>query len=189
MSGIALLSCHVLKVWYMVDTTIIGLSGVHATLAGVPDKLAKNALRAGLRQAANLIRDAARANFNTGGGPNDITGALKASIRTVSLKGSPTRIAFGVAAGALTNAQKKKFGIDSTYYAVMVEYGHLMRGKGDALKGGTRSKMAQRFALGKVGAASVAPRPFMRPALEKNAQAAIDMVAATVADKLSDVAA
>lgn len=136
----------------MADLSVSGLTALRSRLDSLPGKLVKNALKAGLRQAANLVKDEAKGRV-----PAD-TGALKASLRVVSLKGSPSRIAFGVVAGALSSAAQKKFGQKSAFYAVFVEKGTV------AMKA----------------------RPFMLPALESKAQAAIDKVAEVVADKLQE---
>jgi HK97 gp10 family phage protein len=152
-------------------------------MEGVSDKLAKGALRAGLRQAANVVRNQARANFNAAGGPNELTGALRTSIRVTARRGTPTRVVFNVVAGELTKAQTKKFGADSAFYALWVEKGHINRKLGEALRGGARKKAAARAA----STNNTPAHPFMRPAIDAKAQEAIDVVIRVIGDKLPEV--
>ncbi len=168
----------------MPDLKVQGLDQLRLRLAGVSDKLVKNTLRAGLRKAATVVRDQARANFNTAGGPNDLTRALKASIRVTPRRGTPTRVVFSVAAGSLTNAQAKKFGADSAYYALWVEKGHINRKLGQALRGGSSRKAAARAA----STNNTPAHPYMLPAIEAKAQEAIDIMIQTISDKLPEVA-
>jgi HK97 gp10 family phage protein len=167
----------------MADLKVQGLDQLRVRMAGISDKLVKNALRAGLRKGATAVRNQARANFNAAGGPNDLSGALKASIRVTPRRGTPTRVVFSVSAGALTKAQTKKFGPDSAYYALWVERGHINRKLGEALRGGTRKKAAARAA----STNNTPAHPYMRPAIEAKAQEAIDIMIQTVAEKLPEV--
>jgi HK97 gp10 family phage protein len=166
----------------MVDMTIDGLSDLSAILNRFPTRVANGALRSGLRQAANVVRDQAKANFNGAGGPNDLTGALQASIRTAQRRGTVDRVVFNVVAGALTTAQTKKFGTDSAYYALWVEKGHINRKMHDALRGSKQFVQYQRS----ISASNTPPHPFMRPALESKAEEAIQVVVAAVRDQLGD---
>jgi HK97 gp10 family phage protein len=167
----------------MADLEVKGLAELRTRMAGIPDKLIKNALRSGLRKGATVVRNQARENFNAAGGPNDLTGALKASIRVTPRRGTPTRVVFSVSAGALTKAQTKKFGADSAYYALWVERGHINRKLGAALRGGTRRKAAARAA----STNNTPAHPFMRPAIEAKAKEAIDIMVQAVAEKLPEL--
>lgn len=88
------------------------------------------------------------------------TGALRDSIRTVARRGTPTRVVFNVVAGGeFTASKQEKYGIKSPYYALFVERGTI----------------------------KAPPHPFMRPAIEQGAQAAIDRVVMGVSDRLPEV--
>ena len=163
----------------MANAQITGLTEMQAALSRLPDKIVVNILRASLRQAAKVVADQAKQNFGQGDGPNSISGALRASIRVSPRRGSPTRVAVDVVAGVLTGAQTKKFGAQSAFYALMVEKGHISRGKGEALRGG--GKQAQRAAH-KGGV--VPPHPFMRPAIEKRGQDVLQQLIDTIKTKL-----
>jgi hypothetical protein len=162
--------------------SLTGITQLRANLEQFPGRLAKNVLRAGLRRGSTVLRDQARANFNTGTGPNDLTRALKASIRVTARRGTPTRIVFNVVAGELTAAQVKRFGKDAAFYALWVEKGHINRKAGQALRGSKASMKAARAS----STSNTPAHPYMRPALEAKAQAAIDAVAATVESRLSE---
>jgi hypothetical protein len=162
--------------------SLTGITQLRTNLEQFPGRLAKNVLRAGLRRGATVLRDQARSNFNSGTGPNDLTRALKASIRVTARRGTPTRIVFNVVAGELTAAQVKRFGKDAAFYALWVEKGHINRKAGQALRGSKASLKAARAS----STSNTPAHPYMRPALEAKAQAAIDAVAATVENRLSE---
>lgn len=166
----------------MADMNITGLDAIIARLGAAPTKLVNGALRAGVRQAANLVRDQAKANFGGAGGPNELTGALKASIRTTQRRGSPTRVVFNVVAGTLTAAQTKKFGAESAFYALWVERGHINRKLGDALRGSKASLKAARAA----STSNTPAHPFMAPAIVSKGQAALDLIVSTIEAKLPE---
>lgn len=168
----------------MADLEIGGMGELSATLSALPEKLVINILRSSLRKAANVIADGARANFGTGDGPESISGALAASIRVMGQRGTPTKAAVSVVAGVLTGAQTKKFGVQSAFYALMVEKGHLNLASGQKLRGGGRSKLNQRIALKAGGATMTPPHPFMRPAIEQRGQAALDVMIADIENQL-----
>lgn len=166
----------------MADLPVRGLEQLRARMAGLPTKLVKGALKSGLRQASNLVKAQAKANFNGAGGPNDLTGALKASIRVTPRRGTPTRVVFNVVAGELTTAQTKRFGADSAYYALWVEQGHINRKLGQALRGSKASVKAARAA----STSNTPAHPFMRPAIEAKARAALDLMVETIGSKLPE---
>lgn len=167
----------------MAELKIDGLADVQRRLNGVSDRLVKNVLRTSLRQAANVVRAQARANFNTAAGPNGISGALKASIRVTARRGTPTRVTYSVVAGDMTTAQQKKFGTDAAYYALWVEKGHINRAAGNALRGGRRAKAEARAA----STSNTPAHPFMRPAIESKAQEAIDVLVEAVRERLPEL--
>jgi HK97 gp10 family phage protein len=164
-----------------VDLDITGLAELLETLGGLPDKMMKGSIRSGLRQGANVVRNQARANFNTAGGPNELTGALKASIRVTQRRGTADRVVFNVVAGTLTSSQTKKFGTDSAYYALWVERGHINRKLGQALRGSKLGILAARAA----STSNTPAHPYMRPAIEQKAQAAIDVMVETITNNLA----
>jgi len=168
----------------MADERIAGLAELRLRMHGLSDKLVKKALRPGVRRGANVIRTQARANFNTGAGPDDITQALKSSIRVTPRRGTPTRVVFSVVAGDLTGAQIKKFGKKAAFYALWVEKGHINRAAGQALRGSKESIRAARAA----STSNTPAHPYMQPALETKAQEAIDIMIEAVADRLPEVA-
>ncbi|MET3132865.1 hypothetical protein AAKU55_003146 [Oxalobacteraceae bacterium GrIS 1.11] len=169
----------------MADLTVTGLDQFRVRLSALPDRMIQGCIKSGLRQGANLIRDQAKTNFNGAGGPTELTGALKASIRVTSRRGTPTRVVFNVVAGQLTKAQTKKFGANSAYYALWVERGHINRKLGEALRGSKAGVTAARAA----STSNTPAHPYMQPAIESKAQAAIDMMVATIAARLPGDAA
>lgn len=154
-------------------------------LLNVPDKLREKILRQSLKQAGELVRDQAKENFDGGSGPNVVTGALQKSIRVSQKRGNDTWIPVEVVAGQLTKAQQTRFGEGSAYWAMFVEKGHWIN-NGKALGGGAKSgKRDARVAGGENK--FVAPRPYLKPALESQAGAVVDMVQIAIADRLEDL--
>lgn len=169
----------------MADLQVQGLDDLRRRMTGLADRLVANAIKAGLRQAANVVKAQAKANFpGDDGGPESVSGALKASIRVTPRRGTPSRVVFSVVAGELTKAQTKKFGADSAYYAMWVEKGHINRKLGEALRGGKAGVAAAR----KASTNNTPARPYMKPAIDAKAQEAIDIMIKTIGAKLPEAA-
>src|SRR5450830_75141 len=146
----------------MADLKMEGLADLSSLLGGIPARLVKNSLRVGMRQAANIVKVEAQANFDGAApNPNAITGALRESIRVTQRRGTPTRVVFNVVAGSLTSSQIKKLGAQSPFYALWVERGHINRGLGQALRGSRESIKAARAA----STSNTPAHPFMAPAI------------------------
>jgi HK97 gp10 family phage protein len=167
----------------MADLVVTGMEAMTASLNAIAPRLAKNALAAGLRQAANIIKDEAKANLVPVSPEDQLSGALKASIRTVQRRGTPDRVVFNVVAGTLTTAQVKKFGPDSPYYALWVEKGHINRKMHDALFGTRRFKAYQR----QVSESNTPAHPYMAPAAADKGQQALDTLVETVRNNFAGI--
>jgi HK97 gp10 family phage protein len=168
----------------MADLQVQGLDDMRRRMNGLADRLVAGAIKAGLRQGANIIKAQAKANFNAVGGPNDLTRALKSSIRVTPRRGTPTRAVVSVVAGELTKAQTKKFGADSAFYALWVEKGHINRKLGEALRGSKSSVKTRRAA----STNNTPAHPFMRPAIDAKAQEAINAMIRVIGEKLPEAA-
>lgn len=166
----------------MADIQITGLAELRSRITNLPGRLVKNALKAGLRQAANIIKDQARQNFGQAGEPNELSGALKNSIRVIARSGTPTRVNFSVTAGSLSAAQQKRFGANSAFYALWVEKGHINRKLGEALRGSHAGRAAAR----KASTSNTPAHPYMKPALESKAKEALDKLTSVVKDRLPE---
>lgn len=165
----------------MAELQMEGWAEIKSRLTALPDKLVKGILDQSLRQAANVVRDAARENFDRGDPfPNEQSGWLKRTIRTTKRRGSSTRVVYNVVAGgAYTQGESTKV---RPSYALWVEYGHRVVAKGQA-----RSGNDKRMGTNAGGLLNVPPHPFMRPAIEQNAQLAVDFVIAGVSDRLPEL--
>jgi HK97 gp10 family phage protein len=140
----------------MAELEMQGWAEIKERLLGMPDKMVNNVLRGAMRDGANLVK-----GYAQGLCPVE-TGALKASIRVVARRGTPTRVVFNVVAGGDFSAAKaSKYGIGAAYYAVFVE-------------------------RGTVHAPS---HPFMQPALEEGAQSVLDTVIQSIGDRLPETVA
>lgn len=141
-----------------------GLAQLQAALDSLPAKLERNIMRGALRAGANTLRDAAKANA-----PAD-TGALRDSIRT------STRVRRGVVVARVIAGGNKK---GEPFYAHMVEFGtaaHIVKGP-SVLGGKLFSNIEHPGARAK---------PFMRPALDNSAGAAVETARDYVRTRLRD---
>ena len=152
----------------MMDSTIqiSGLDQLSSLLGQLPAKMEANILRGALRAGMNVIRDEARRYV-----PVD-SGELRKSIRVSA------RIKGGKVYATL------KAGNREAFYAHMIEFGHFVRNPGEALKGGRRSRAAQRAMLRASGAQFVSARPFLRPALDSKSSESVVAVADYIRGRL-----
>ncbi len=178
----------------MAKSGVTGMAELQIKLAALPGNMAQNILRSAVRKGANLIAAKARTNFTSavvavGGShsdtlnPQTVSGTLRASIRTVARRGTPTRVVFNVVAGALTAAQKGKFGADSAYYALWVERGHINRKMGAALRGGYRYKQYQRS----MSQSNTPAHPYMAPAVASEGAAVIETISESIRTQMDQV--
>lgn len=145
----------------MADLKMEGWAEIKQRFADLPDNMVKIVLRPAMRESANLMKDEV-ANICPVGDPatDPHSGALKSSLRVTERRGTPTRVSFNVVAGAAFSAAKQtKYGEGSAYWALFVERGTV----------------------------KMEARPFMRPAFEGGAQAAVDRLVIGVSDRLPEV--
>ena len=151
----------------MADLTLEGLSDLNALLQDLPARIEANVLRGGLRAGAVEIQKEAIRQVNP------VSGALAASIRvTTKLKNGWS--------SALVIAGKHK-AKDDPYYAHMVEFGtaaHWIKPK-------NRKSLffagLMREAVHHPGAKK---KPFMRPAMDSKADAALIRMADYIRERL-----
>lgn len=153
----------------MLDVKVMGLAELELALNQLPDKLAKNVARAALRAGAKPILEEARRLVPVR------SGKLRDTLRiTTSMKGGTPRAFIKAGPGGT-----KKF--KKIYYAHMIERGtakHLIvaaRGKMLPIAGGRKS----------VNHPGARKQPFMRPAADSQAAAAIDAFAAKLRERLT----
>lgn len=155
----------------MSEVKVRGLAELNRFLQHLPAKMEANVLRGALREGARVVEAAAKANV-----PVD-TGRLRDSIRVKAMlrKG---RVIASVTAGGRSGKKKVltsrsgrlRAGYEMAFYARWVEYGVAAHKIIPRKAGGFLS-------FGDVFARSVehpgfSPKPFMRPALNSNAQEA-----------------
>lgn len=149
----------------MADIQIQGLADLHRALQELPAKIEANVLRGGLRAGAKVIAEEARQQAPAQ------SGALRKSIR-VSLR--------------LRKAEGKvqafvKAGNKQAWYANLVEFGtarHLIKPKN------RKSLFLAGLAREVVDHPGAKPKPFMRPAFDAKAQAAIEAMAGYIRNRL-----
>jgi HK97 gp10 family phage protein len=175
----------------MSDFARITLSGVETLKKRLEDmdaELREKTLRAVTFAGADVICQQAIENapYYTGevseGHPPP--GTLKKSIivKRIEEKSGPYRETYFV------TVRRGKVGSDSdAYYAHMVEYGHFASGQGQKLKGGARSKAAQRVALAASGAKFVPAQSFMRTAFEMKKEEAVRAMQDKLNERLNSV--
>lgn len=155
----------------MSEVRVKGLKELNSFLQQLPAKLEANVLRGALREGAKVVQADAKARV-----PKD-TGRIAESIRvTTGLKNGrvTAKVLAGGRSGAKQIMQRKggglRVGYQQAFYAMWVEYGTaahkiVPRNGGFLSFGGIFTKSVEH--------PGTQPRPFMRPALEANAQAAV----------------
>ena len=136
----------------MADFEVQGLKELNDALQQLPVKLERNILRGAIRAGAQPIVDAARrlAPVLSDADPRRVFGALAKSIHARSVQMKNGMLTGGVVAGGAATVGRGKDKVEAdAFYARFVEY----------------------------GTAKMAPRPFLRPAIDSKTEAAIDATA------------
>jgi len=147
----------------MADIRVKGLNELQRFLEQLSAKMEANVMRAALRAASKPILNAAKANVPVGEPSRKgarvyklYQGVLRDSIRVSSRIDSRTgKITASVKAGGKVRGSGA-----NVFYAHMVEFG-------------TRPHSLAKNGKGEINHPGVTPRPFMRPALDANAPAAV----------------
>lgn len=153
----------------MSDVKVKGLAELQAALDGLPAKVEANIMRGALRAGANVIRAEAKAQVPR------LHGALADSIRTsVSLRRGTVK--------AAVKAGGRRKGKASAFYAHMVESGtkaHVIKARpGSALN-------VHGSAVMSVQHPGARAKPFLRPALDSRATAAVEAVREYIRTRLA----
>lgn len=182
----------------MTETHVKGLAELQKFLDQLPAKLEANVMRSAMRAGANVISAHAKANAPIGNPSSEgakkyggYRGALRDSIR-VSTRSRRGQVTATVKAGG-----KNSKGAD-VYYVHFLEFGtaaHFIsakvRGKNVA---GRLNRMGKKSGgvlniggnlVGSVMHPGIAPRPFMRPALDARAQDALVAVGEAIKKRLT----
>ena len=144
----------------MSEIHVTGLAALQKVLDELPQKLAKNVLRGGLRAGANVIQKQAKANIHS------VSGQRAKSIK-VSTNTKGGMVMAKVVAGRGLGVKGKKPG----NLPLWLEYGtapHIIRAK----KGGGLA-LPDGSVVTEVMHPGQGPKPFLRPALDTQAGAAV----------------
>ena len=154
----------------MSSTHIKGLAELQRALDTLPAKIEANVMRAAMRAGAKVIAKEAAANVNS------VSGALAASVRF----GARPNAKEGKLLGYVRAGGKAKKGKAAAFYAHMVEFGTAAH----VIKARSPNRM---LALGvaKVMHPGSKKRPFMRPALDTHAVAALEVMREHIRKTLS----
>ena len=147
--------------------TVQGGAELNRLLSELPVRVQKNVLRQAVRAGANVIRDDARARAPRKKGR--LVRAIGTWMRQIRSDGAVTA-AIGVRRDA--------------FYARFIEFGRaafqLVVKRKKVLSAGPQGPIFGR----KVSMPSMAPRPFLRPALDAKAQGAVETMASTMRTRL-----
>lgn len=141
------------------EIKVEGLSALYEILQSMPVKLEKNVMRGAIRAGSKPVAEDARrrAPVLAEPDPRRVAGALAKSVRIMSTNARGGVVKGGVVAGGRIKVGRGKNGAQADpFYAHMIEYGTVNH----------------------------APQPFMRPAIDTQAQAAIDATAAYIRDRV-----
>ena len=157
----------------MIKTEIRGLGGIKQLLDGLPRNLQKKALRVGLRAAARLIADEAKR-----AAPKD-TGNLARAIRVMYDRRLPvTQVGFSVWAGGSVALRQR----DAGQIPRLTRRGLLGVNKKGKPVADTWYAQFQEF-----GTIHHAAQPYLGPALQNKAEAAIRVAADEIRRRLPDI--
>lgn len=146
---------------------VLGLPALDAKLRDLEPKLARSILRAAVRRAANIVRDAARERV-----PGK-TGLLRRSIRTQLRRGKPGQTRISVGVFGASRSQLKK-GLDP-FYARFVERGHRIVPRGPTGKRVTGQRTV------------VEARPFLLPALVASRTQVVAVLREEIARRIGEL--
>lgn len=166
---------------FLMSTQIKGIEEVFQKFEEIPTKVQNKILRTAMRQGANIMRDEARALV-----PSD-TGNLKKAITSGQSRSKDRNVmVFKV---KIKSRPYEKDGVKKNpiHYAIPLEMGHLVVGKGGSIRGSRASRKNQRENMKKSGVSFVAPRPFMRPAFDSKNEAAFEICVQTFRDKIGEL--
>lgn len=152
----------------MTDFVVQGLREVTLNLEQFPEKLKRKALLTALRASGRVIRDIARANVPVK------SGALRRSIRVSVRRDRDGNFRARIIAGRRTKKE-------DPFYAWMVEGGtkaHEIRPKG------AKSLFIAGLFAEQVSHPGARARPFLGPALEAGAQAAVEALREVLATEI-----
>lgn len=152
----------------MAEFRVTGLAELKKALNDLPERLERNVVRGGLRAGGNVIRDAAKARVPVRTGKLRDTIKVKTSARRGKLKAT-------IVAGG-----------QDVIYARMVELGtaaHFIKPRH------RKSLLIAGLMREVVHHPGAQPKPFMRPALDESAEAAVNAFADYVRKRLAKEAA
>lgn len=171
---------------------VTGLQELNAALNKLAADVQKKHLRGAVAAGARIFRDAAVRNVPVR------SGTLKRAIysKWIQEASGSDRQTFlvsvrrgkGFKSTKKTNKRTGKTRETTNrdaFYWTWVEFGHVTRGKGQKIKGGTIRRERARKAL-KAAGNFVPPRPFLRPAFEANKTAAIEAVRVELVKRIAE---
>lgn len=159
----------------MADIKTKGLADLQKILSQLPDKIEANIMRGALRAGLAPVRDAAKNNVES------VSGELASTIRvSTKLDRRNRKVVASLKAGA-TKTKK-------VFWAHFVEYGtrpHKISGRVKD-SGRKRSlRIGDRYVGSTVEHPGAKPKPFMRPALDDKAGAAVTAAAEYIKKRLA----
>lgn len=159
----------------MADVNIKGLAELQAALAQLPVKMENNILRGALRAGAKVVAKQASANVH------QVSGALAESVRFgCKVDRAGGRLTAFIRAGGRGKKGSAKGGKNPAFYAHMVEGGtvaHLIKAKAP--------KRMLAVGVAQVQHPGAKKKPFLRPALDLQATAALEAVREYIRNRLA----
>lgn len=158
----------------MASFNVKGLAELNRVLNQLPVKVERKLLRGGLRAAAKVIEAEAKRRVPVR------TGLLRDSIRVSTGAKRGGKVYAHIKAGGRKKGQ--------AFYAHMVEFGtarHVILA-GGGTKAGKALAIAGRILGAKVDHPGARPRPFMRPALDTQAQKSVEEMAEYLRKRIAE---
>ncbi len=152
------------------DISMLGDKDLERMFRKLPAAMQDKALRPAVKAGAELARKEAIRRV-----PVD-TGRLKAAMSAMRIR---TRLNKGILVAGLPFPDRSDLGIspsDENFWPAAVEYGHA--GPGGAARTGSGKRASGRRTKGVTKA--VAPRPFLRPAIDENRERILRIIGASL---------
>lgn len=159
----------------MADVNIKGLAELQAALAQLPVKMENNILRGALRAGAKIIAKQAAANVHS------VSGALAESVRFgAKVDRAGGKLTAFIRAGGRGKKGSGKGGKNPAFYAHMVEQGTAAH----IIKANAPNRMLA-VGVAQVQHPGAKKKPFLRPALDLQGQAAVEAVREYIRTRLA----
>jgi HK97 gp10 family phage protein len=158
---------------------ILGVAGIKREFDALPDLFRKRVLKRSIMEGARVVKDDAAANVRVK------TGELRGQIKSRAARGRRDLVVYNVAVRS-RSAHLIEFGTSPHPIAPRNAVSRLLSAMRSAREGAEAMTIGGRFVGGAVQHPGSRPFPFLRPALERNADRVIAIAAAALRRQIAN---